>query len=400
MKRISVLAGVVVLGGATAAASAPVANYWMDVTTTSGFGAGMGSGQPDMNQVMAMMRGGGSAVGHSIDLRLASQQKAASGAQADHLIPPGLQMGPSLPLVTPAIARQAPAPTGMPATMQQPKGRMLIYWGCGERVSAGQPTVIDFSKVAAGKVPPGMAAMASMAKVVTGPHSAPGFGRWPNDRDSRAVPAAGSLIGAHKVQASYAPPIGFSLAAGQDFMPGLGLREAGTLASGAARLTWQPAAQATGYALAMFGANQAGDVIMWSSSKSAAMATLDYVAPAEVKRLVAAGAVLPPTANECVLPAEVATASPTGMVTMIGYGPEANFSDTPKLPKWTAKVRYKTTASLMRGMSAMMGGDAGASQRPPQQRMQQPQQPQKKRRRSLLGDIIQGATGIPLPDDQ
>ena len=130
------------------------------------------------------------------------------------------------------------------------------------------------------------------------------------------------------------------------------------------------------------------------------MATLDYVAPAEVKRLVAAGAVLPPTANECVLPAEVATASPTGMVTMIGYGPEANFSDTPKLPKWTAKVRYKTTASLMRGMSAMMGGDAGAGQRPPQQRMQQPQQPQKKRRRSLLGDIIQGATGIPLPDDQ
>lgn len=400
MKRISVLAGVVVLGGATAAASAPVANYWMDVTTTSGFGAGMGSGQRDMNQVMAMMRGGGSAVGHSIDLRLASQQKAASGAQADHLIPPGLQMGPSLPLVTPAIARQAPAPTGMPATMQQPKGRMLIYWGCGERVSAGQPTVIDFSKVAAGKVPPGMAAMASMAQVVTGPHSAPGFGRWPNDRDSRAVPAAGSLIGAHKVQASYAPPIGFSLAAGQDFMPGLGLREAGTLLSGAARLTWQPAAQATGYALAMFGANQAGDVIMWSSSKSAAMATLDYVAPAEVKRLVAAGAVLPPTANECVLPAEVATASPTGMVTMIGYGPEANFSDTPKLPKWTAKVRYKTTASLMRGMSAMMGGDAGASQRPPQQRMQQPQQPQKKRKRSLLGDIIQGATGIPLPDDQ
>ena len=409
MKRISILAagvsaavfGATLLAAAPAKAPAPVADYWMDVTTTSGFGAGMASGaggaQPDMAQVMAMLSGRGGGVGHAIDLRLASKTKPAAAPNADHWVPAGLQMGPSLPLLTPVREPAAPRADGMPSQWQQPKGRMLIYWGCGEHVSAGQPTVIDFAKMVPGKMPPGMAAMASAAKVVTGPHSAPGFGKWPNERDGRAVPAAGSLLGAHKVAGNYSPEIAFSLGAGQDFMAGLNLTEAGTLPSGAVRLAWQPAPTATGYALAMFGANPNGDMIMWSSSKTAGMATLDYLAPAEVKRLIGTGAVLPPATSQCVLPAEVAAAVPTGMVTMIGYGPEANFSDDPKTPKWTAKVRYKTTASLMRGMRGMMGGagmgQAGAAA--PQQAQQSPQQQPRKKKRSLLGDIIQGATGIP-----
>src|SRR4051794_40110415 len=241
----------------------PIANYWMDVATASGMGPGMSAAQ-----IMSATSGGGGAVMHTLDLRLASRDKAPATPAADHLIPPGLQMGPSLPLVTPV--REEPQGTpGMPAQWQQPKGRMLIYWGCGEHVSAGQPTIIDFAKMTPGKAPPGMAAMASIAHAVSGPNSAPGFGRWPNDQDRRAVPATGSLLGGHKVEANYAPPIGFSLGAGQDFMPGLGLREAGALPSGASRLMWQPAPTATGYALAMFGSNQNGDVIMWSSAKSA-----------------------------------------------------------------------------------------------------------------------------------
>jgi hypothetical protein len=402
MKHISILAagvsaaacGAMAYAAAPASPPPPIASYWMDVATTSGFGAGMtgGGGRPSMSQIMGMMTGGGSSVGHTVDLRLASRQKPSGGPQADHFIPSGLQMGASLPLVSPVREAEVRAPTGMPANWQQPKGRMLIYWGCGEHVSAGQPTVIDFSKIAPGKVPPGMAAMASMAKVVSGPQSAPGFGRWPNERDSRAVPVAGSLLGAHKIEANYAPQIGFSLGAGQDFMPGLGLREAGALASGASRLQWTPAPSATGYALALFGANGSGDVVMWSSAKSASMATLDYLSPSEVKRLITAGAVLPPNANECVLPAEVSAASPAGMVTMIGYGPEANFAESPKAPKWTAKVRYKTTASLMRGIGQMGGaGDEDAQANP---QGQQPQQPRKKKRFGI-GDLIGGA--IPIP---
>jgi hypothetical protein len=411
MNRMSVLAvsvsAAVLVGAAPAAKKAagsapppPIATYWMDVATQSGMGMGMSAGaQPDMSQIMSMMSGGGGGVMHSLDLRLASRDKPAGAPQADHLIPPGLKMGASLPLITPAATKPDTVPTEWGGPMPQPKGRMLIYWGCGEHVGAGQPMVIDYSRMAAGKIPPGMAALASMARVVSAPNSAPGFGRWPNDKDNREVPAAGSLLGAHKIAANYAPQIDFSLGAGQDFMPGLGLREAGNLPSGASRLAWQPAAVATGYALAMFGSNEAGDVIMWSSAKSASMATLDYLAPAEVKRLIAAGAVLPPSTNECVLPAEVAAASPMGMVTMIGYGPEAYFAEAPKAPKWTTKVRFKSTASLMRGMGAMMGGasggDDGARARQQAADQQQQQQPKKKKRGFGLGDLIGGALPIP-----
>ena len=405
MKTIYVLAAgacaaafcATVYAATPAKAPPPIANYWMDVATASGFGAGMAGGgeRPDMNQIMQMMSGGGGSVGHTVDLRLASKTKAPAAPQADHWIPATLQMGPSLPLVTP-VRETAPATPGLPANFQRPKGRMLIYWGCGEHVSAGQPTVIDFSKLAPGQIPPGMKAMTATANVVSGPQSAPGFGHWPNDRDSRAVPAAGSLLGAHKIAGNYSPDIAFSLAAGQDFMPGLGLAEAGALPSGASRLRWQPAAQATGYALAMFGSNGGGDMIMWSSAKSATMPAMDYLTPSEVKRLIGTGAVLPPSTNECLLPAEVSAAVPMGMVTMIGYGPEVNFAEAPKAPKWTAKVRYKSTASVMRGMSSMMGGmDTSGQAMPPQQ-----QQPPKKKKRSLLGDIIQGATGMPAPEDQ
>src|SRR3954447_12555318 len=98
MKRASVLglsgmigAAALTIGAAPAKDPPPIANYWMDVATQSGMGAGMTPGaRPDMGQIMSMMQGG-SAVIHTLDLRLASKDHAA-GPQADHLIPPGLQM--------------------------------------------------------------------------------------------------------------------------------------------------------------------------------------------------------------------------------------------------------------------------------------------------------------------
>jgi hypothetical protein len=128
---------------------------------------------------------------------------------------------------------------------------------------------------------------------------------------------------------------------------------------------------------------------MWSSSKSAAMTPLmDYLPPAEVKRLIGTGHVLPPTTSECVLPAEVVTASPAGMIMAIGYGPEANFAEAPKAPKWVAKARFKTTASLMLGMPQMGGMDSGSA---PAGTQQQP----KKKKKFGLGDVLKGAVGIP-----
>ena len=395
MKQISILAtgvcaaacGAAVFA-ATPAAAPPIATYWMDAATSSGFGAGMmgGGARPNMSQMMNMMSGNAPSVAHTLELRLASKTKAPAAPTANHLIPANLQMGPSLPLVTPPAPKPVKETYGMPPGYEKPKGRMLIYWGCGEHASAGQPTVIDFAKLAAGQVPPGMAAMANVARMAAVPRTAPGFGEWPNTKDSRPVPATGSLVGAHKIEGNYSPPIGFTLA--QDFMPSLNLREAGALPSGATRLAWTVAPTATGYALAMFGGTQTGDVIVWTSAKSAAMTpAMDYLPPSEVKKLVASGHVLPPSTSECILPAEVAKASPSGMIMGIGYGPEAHFAEAPKAPKWVAKARFKTTASLMLGMP-QMGAAPGTV--PGQQ-----QQPPKKKKRFGIGDVLKGA--IPIP---
>jgi hypothetical protein len=308
-------------------------------------------------------------------------------------------MGASLPLLSPVIEKAAPSPRGdVSGTYDKPKGRMLVYWGCGERAGANQPTVIDFAKLAAGQVPKEFQSLARMGQMMgrsaTPPSAAnsAGYGEWPNKQDSRAVPAHGSLVGAHRIEANYAPPINFAVAAGQDFMPGLGLREAGVLPSGAQSLTWQAAPQATGYALSMFGSGQNGDLIIWTSSNSAATTpNFDYLSPSDVKKQIAAGAVLAPSVTQCVLPAEVASASPTGMVMGIGYGPEVFFAEAPKAPKWTTRLRYKSTATLMRGMGGMDMDDNDATEA-----AAAPEQPKKKKRRGLggLGGVL---GGIPIP---
>lgn len=388
MKRFSILATGVCAAAcgaavyATAPAKAPpppppIANYYMDAATVGGFGGMMGGGgRPSMAQMMGMMSGNAPAYSHTLDLRLASRIKAPAAPEANHLIPPGLQMGPSLPLIAPT----SPKPATQSYPYQQPKGRMVIYWGCGEHVGPNQPTVIDFAKVVAGQMPPGMAGMANYVRMTAIPHSAPGYGEWPNKQDRRPVPVSGSLVGPHKVEGNYSPPIAFTL--GQDFMPALNLRETGALPSGAVQLGWTPAASATGYALAMFGSGQNGDVLMWSSSKSAAMATmLDYISPSEVKRLIGTGHVLSPQTTQCTLPSEVAKASPAGMIMMIGYGPQAYFAEAPKAPKWTATARFKTVSSIMLGMP-QMGGQDGAA----------PGQPQPKKKKKFgIGDVLKGA---------
>src|SRR3954454_1759700 len=100
---------------------------------------------------------------------------------------------------------------------------MLIYSGCGDHAAGGQPLCFDFAQLASGNVPENVRRMGEMmarrgVAGRSGPTNAPGFGEWPNRDDSRAVPAGGSLAGAHRVQGNYSPPIAFSLGAGQDFM--------------------------------------------------------------------------------------------------------------------------------------------------------------------------------------
>ena len=84
MNKISILAAGVcaaACGAAVLAAPAappPIANYWVDAATSSGFGAGMmgGGGRPNMAQMMNMMSGNAPSYAHTLELRLASKTKA------------------------------------------------------------------------------------------------------------------------------------------------------------------------------------------------------------------------------------------------------------------------------------------------------------------------------------
>ena len=378
---LAALAATTTIGAAPA--PAPLASYTVDVATMSGLGAGMGAGRPRLGQMMNMMSGGGGGAVRTLELRLSARNGVAG--TANHLPPPTLGLGPQLPLLPPEpVAASRDTPTGF----ERPKGRLLIYWGCGEHVGPNQPQVIDLAKIIPGQVSPAMMAMATGARrVVAHTTLDPKAARWPNRRDDRPVPGNGSLVGAHRVEASYAPLIGFTLGANQDFMPALGLRENGALPSGAGRLGWTLASQATGYALGLFGAGAGseagGDMIIWSSATMAnRFPDMDYLSPAEVRRQLATGAVLGSSVSECLLPAEVARAAPNGVVTMIGYGPEADFAEAPKAPKWVAKLRYKSTATMIRGLD--MEGDASRSGEPP-----------RKKKRFGIGDMLRGA--IPVP---
>ena len=389
------MAGAMLLVSAAPApkAAGPQARYTMDVSTSSGFGAGMAGmgGRPSLGAMMGALRGG---TGHSLSLKLWGRG-APPDARADHAPPQGLMLGASIPLVAPQLQPvERDAPDRTPVERDRPRGRILIYWGCGDHVGAGQPKVIDLATMMPGQLPPAMLAQmrgaaARAAARGRGEAVADRDPRWPNQLDSRGLAANASLVGAHRVTSAFTPAIGYSLAAGQDFMPPLGLHHSGAAPSGAMRLEWTPAAQATGYALMMFGAAERGDMILWTSAAGGVTPSMDFVAPAEVRRDIAAGRALPPATSQCLLPAEVASASPAGMVSMVGYGPWLDFADRPKLPTWTSVVRFKSSATMMLGMGGMIGGDD--SDAPPGAL------PPRKKHRFGLGDVLTGAIPIPIP---
>lgn len=390
----------------------PVAEYWVSADTSSGFGAGMTAGQrPSMGAIMGMMSGRQSAPAHTLTLQLGSTQRPAGALTADAYVSPPLGVGASLPLVSPQPGKAAEAPEkGSPESFQRPKGRLLIYWGCGDHVGPGQPVVLDFSTLGTGAPLPDMgAAFKVYAEQAPSPARFASYGSWPNSRKQITLNPQSSLVGAHSVRGTYAPDIAFQIGAETDFMGPMGLTDGGRSVGGGERLTWNAQPQATGHHLLFIGANQGGesgggrgrgrsaesvDMVFWSSSavKPGVFGggLGDYLPPAEVRRLVGERAVLPPQTAECVMPAEVVAAAPMGLVNGISYGPEQIWTDPPRPRsgpwdiRWRAKVRVKATANTFLGMPGMGGrggddDDRGYRGRPGAQ----PQQPVDPRREFL-----------------
>lgn len=404
MRKAGVAAAVVAAGASVAQAqtkqevTGPISTYWMSAQTTTGMAAmmggmgGPGGKRPGMGAMMGMMMGGGLSGGgqaqKSLRLELGSSRTAA-GPSADHLPPAGLGAGASLPLLTPKVQRREEEPGQPPQDFQKPRGRMLIFWGCGERAGPGQPVVIDFSKITpenlrAGKLPPGFEALSKGLAITPMRGPAPGrnatYGEWPNERTRTNVPAQGSLVGEHAVKGNYTPDIQFSLNPQQDFMAPLRLRT-GTAPSGAAMLNWGGVPRAQAYLATAIGGGDGETVAVWTSSEiqASAFSIPEYLSPSDITRLVTQKALMAPATTSCAIPREMVKAAPQAMVSLAAYGPEANFVYPPRPadPKvawnqqWQVKVRYRSATSALLGMEDMggmgggMGGDEGEGQRPP-----------------------------------
>jgi len=341
----------------------PIALYWMSVETAGAMSMGLPAG-------MAGMLAPGMTGGRRMKLDLGSSQPPAGEPRAAHAIPAALSMGPSLPLVTP---RAVPAPAARPEDdaeeqHEPPKGRMLIYWGCGEAVRAGQPVILDFASMN-----PQEAARAVRSRSVSRPRGpAPGrsrtYGTWPNQEDTRAIPASGSLKGDHVIAGSYTPEIRFAVGERHDFMAPVAFDPVRKTPGGAFVLKWAPLPTAIGYfATAVGQGEKKDDIVMWSSSEVQEMghALMDYLPPAEVARLIREKVVMPPQTNECAVPAGV-FGREGAMLNFIGYGDELNLVHPPRPkdrnevwePQWAVKLRLKSTAMTM--LAESEAGETGA----------------------------------------
>jgi hypothetical protein len=379
------------------AASGPV-RYAMDAATMSGLGA-MAGGGGGMGAVMSMMRGGPPEAVRTLELHHGAGTTAPT-PQADHFMPQGAGLGASVRLIAPTRAEASGE-----ASFERPSGRLLLYWGCGARAGAGQPVVIDFAKIAAGQMPPGLFMNAvdlpedwqvSVANSRT-------YTSWPNGKDNKTVPAKGSLIGAHKITANYAKEINFTL--GEDFMPPLQATTS-DVTGGASMLAWKGLDKATGYYAWAIGAKDTGrggapvEMVWWASSKDQAFGgpLWDWISPAGVRKLVAAGTVMPPEQRDCTIPAEVMKAAGEGMmVNLQAYGPQADFAYPPRPadtrkpwnPEWIARVRFRSSTMLIPGMEGMGMGRADADD----SSASEPAKPQKPKCKGLKG-IAQRAAGL------
>ena len=409
MTKTSLFTGIALFTGAALAAAAfaqstgggGTATYWMSAETTSGLAAmaGMSGGQPpSRGAIIGGLLGGRGRTApsannpgyvHNLKLELGSPRRPAGPPAADHFIPAGLNAGPSLPLVSPEPSRP-PAPQTYPTPGGGDggaNGRILIYWGCGERARPGQPYEIDLARLRAGQVPPAMTALAVRAMTPPSAATSTTFGEWPNQRSRTLIPANGSLVGAHAIRGNYSPEIAFTLAPGQDFLPPIVLTVNTRGPSGAVPLAWNPVANARAYFLMAMGSAGDNTMIMWTSSEIqfGQMGAFDYLAQDEIARLLQQRVLLQPSVTQCTVPAEVAGRVQAASLIMTAFGPEANFSHPERptraprgwAPDWAVKLRTRAAyvGLLGQDMEAMMRG-------------QGQQQEQPRRRRSPLDRIL------------
>ncbi|MCX7146445.1 MAG: hypothetical protein NT042_09640 [Sulfuritalea sp.] len=317
-------------------AAPPEAQAWIDIATFSGMGMPMGGMGGNPMSALGGMFGGKAGVGSNsfgntrtmsagrwVDVTVRSRANPnLDGAQ--QAIPEGF-MSPALELKTP---KNAPPPPRDEEDVrheepEKPKGRMLLYWGCGPEIRPGQPKILDMATAG-----PGDFAKFFVGRSATqrGAHLAAGRPVWPNPDDSRMVPANASLQGEHAFSGKGIPDgFRFKIPAAQDLMPPLTLDQAES--NGVTDLSWNAIATARAYFVSAMGSNGKEDMVMWTSSELAdtGFGLMDYQTNAAVDRWLKEKVLLASNTTRCTVPKGI-FGEHGGMLRLIAYGDELNLA--------------------------------------------------------------------------
>jgi hypothetical protein len=352
----------------------PVAQAWIDVATFSGMGMGMGMGGGDMmNQTLGALMGGGHAAkaefgntaigtaGRWMDVTLYTSRNP-SLTRAIQNVPAGTGLAPNLKLQSPEAAKPLPPSDDEPVagSYEQPKGKLVMYWGCSETVRPGQPKVLDLSTATLGEI---SKFFQSRRATRRGAHLAAGRPVWPSRDDRRVFEEGASIVGEHSFAANGVPEsFKFTIPEAQDIMAPMKVRQTDT--GGALALEWQAVPHARAYFLGTMGALPGGEegMVIWTSSElpESGFGLFDYQTNPAVDGWLKEKVLLPPSQTRCAVPK---AAAGEGMLRAIAYGTELNMAYPPRPtdanvpwePEWNVKIRVKSMTTTMLGMEGMEG---------------------------------------------
>jgi len=334
----------------------------------SGMAKGAVGGTSDRGNVFGNTHSMGFASGKYVDVSVYTT-KNPSLVDAKQMIPSAMNLGESLQLNAPVPEKTTAVPvdeTPIEPTYEKPKGKISIYWGCGETVRAGQPRTLD---VATASMEDYAKFFVMRGKTNKGARWQPGNPAWPNKIDDRKVPDTASLIGQHQFVGSGIPDsFKVNLGAPQDLMPAIELQQ--TKKEGAVALQWKSIPHARGYFLSVMGGQATsgdnGEMIVWASSElpDFGFGLMDYQSNQDIDKWIKEQVILPANATQCAVPKGIFGENGAGMLRMIAYGSDAYFAypprpEDPKIawePEWQTKVRVKSIYGSMLGGMGDMGG--------------------------------------------
>ena len=319
------------------------------------------------------------------------------GVEAQQLVPAGLAVGKSLPLLPPVT--EPGGSERYDGKIPDVEVKIYQYWGCGAAVRPGQPKVFSF-KMKKGQ----METRGSMAPGLFVPDrdidATPSYAVWPNKKNTKRVSDRSSMVGAHQITGDGVPAsLQFELTQNADFMPKIALQSRGE-PTDAIAVNWQPVDRARAYFLTGTGIKSEHEFVMWRSAEVAGASSelLNYLTGSYIDKWLKQKVLLPSTSTSCTVPKGIFAGSGgggggemggMGMLTMIAYGPETNIVYPPKPadpkqpwnPEWNVRVRTKSTAF------AMLGLDMGDMQEDDGEGQQQQKKPSMK---GLLKGILGG----------